>query len=252
MGKALRDVQQQKGKLPDGKPVGGRPGRLTKPAIEKLQKYYGRAIRNNTKKGELTTEETERAIKAMQNEIKAGLYHSCKLPDKERHKYCPSNSWCSSKRTGKPIENKGHHLDPVFVKHLEHVYVCLSDEKLLKRCLPGHTQNPNECINSLVWIRCPKHRWFGRKHVEMAAISATLHFRSGAKAKHRVMELSGIKAGVQTVYASQKRDIQRVKKAEKRSSEQFKRKRRATKRVAVRIEEARIQGEGTTYEAGAF
>ena len=54
------------------------------------------------------------------------------------------------------------------------------------------------------------------------------------------------------MYASQKRDIQRVKKAEKRSSELFKRKRQATKRVAVRIEEARIQGEGTTYEAGAF
>jgi len=49
----------------------------------------------------------------------------------------------------------------------------------------------------------------------MTAIFATLHFCSGAKAKHRVMELSGIKAGVQTMYASQKRDIQRVKKVEK-------------------------------------
>lgn len=54
------------------------------------------------------------------------------------------------------------------------------------------------------------------------------------------------------MYARQKRDIQRVKKAEKRPSELFKRKKRATKRVAVRIEEARVQGEGTTYEAGAF
>ena len=79
------------------------------------------------------------------------------------------------------------------------------------------------------------------------------HFCSGAKAKYRVMELSGIKAGVQSyVYQSQKPDIQRVKKAEKRPSELFKRKRRATERVAVRIEEARFQGEGTTYEAGAF
>lgn len=118
MGKALRDIQQQKGKLPDGKLVGGRPGRLTKPAIEKLQKYYGRTIRNNTKKGELTTEETERTIKAMQNEIKAGSYHSCKLPDKKRYKNCLSNSWCSYKRTGKPIENKGHQLNPIIVEHL--------------------------------------------------------------------------------------------------------------------------------------
>ena len=217
IGKALRDVQQQKGKLSDGKPVGGRPGRLTKPAVEKLQKYYGRAIRNNTKKGPLTTEEKDKAIKAMKKEIKAGLYHSCKLPDKERHKYCPLNSWCSYKKTGKPVENKNHHLDPVFVEHLEHVYNRLSDDKLLECCLPGYTQNPNESINSLVWIRCPKHKWFGRKRVEMAAISATLHFCSGAKAKHRVMELCGIAGGEQTVLASEKRDMLRVKKAEKRA-----------------------------------
>jgi len=54
------------------------------------------------------------------------------------------------------------------------------------------------------------------------------------------------------MYASQKRDIQQVKKAEKRSSELFKRKTRATKRVAVTIQETCIQGEGIAYEAGAF
>ena len=44
-----------------------------------------------------------------------------------------------------------------------------------------------------------------------AIISATLHFCSGAKVTHRVMKFTG---GEQTVLASEKRDIQRVNKAE--------------------------------------
>jgi len=58
----------------------------------------------------------------------------------------------SYKKSGRPVENKSNDLDPVFpgVEHLEHVYDRLSDDKLLERCLPGYTQNPNGSINSLV------------------------------------------------------------------------------------------------------
>ena len=144
-------------------------------------------------------------------------------------------------------------LDSVFAEHLGAVYDQLSDDKLLECCLPGCTQNPKECVNSLVWVRCPKLKWFGRKRVEMAAISAALHFSSGAKkTKHSVMNLSGISAGVQTVHESQKRGTHRVRKAQKRSTEPFKKYRRTSKRVTVRIEEACIQQEGTTYEAGVI
>jgi len=252
MGKALRTLQQQKGKLPDGKPVGGKSGRLTKTAVEKLQKYYGNAIRNNVKKGALTTEQRNKAITEMKRQIKAGLYHSCALPDKERHQFCPDNSWCAFKNRANKFTNKRHHLDPVFVEFLEPTYARLTNDALLERCLPGNTQNPNECLNSLVWMRCPKHKWFGRKRIEMATISAVLQFSSGATAKHRIMELADIPAGSQTATASIRRDNQRVKKAEKRVSDQYKKYRRATKRVSVRVEESRLEKEGTTYEAGAF
>ena len=43
--------------------------------------------------------------------------------------------------------------------------------------------------------------------------------------------------------ASEKRDIQRVNKAEERPPELYKRARRATRKTAVRIEEANIQRE---------
>lgn len=48
MGKHLMNLKARtKGKLEDGKPIGGH-GRLTEGKIEQLQKYYGLAIRQNT------------------------------------------------------------------------------------------------------------------------------------------------------------------------------------------------------------
>ena len=50
--------------------------------------------------------------------------------------------------------------------------------------------------------------------------------------------------------ASEKRDIQRVNKAEKRPPELYKRARRATRKTAVRIEEASIQRERVHMKLG--
>ena len=52
---------------------------LTKTAIQKLKKYYGKAARNNVNRYILTTEERDRAVANMRTEIKAGLYHCLKL-----------------------------------------------------------------------------------------------------------------------------------------------------------------------------
>ena len=119
MGKALRGLQQQKGKLQDSKPEGGKSGRLTKTAIETLQKYYGNAIRNHVKKGLLTPDQRKKSITEMRKAIKAGLYHSCKLPEKERHQFCPTNSRCAYKSRNQRFVEKKHHLDPIFVQFLE-------------------------------------------------------------------------------------------------------------------------------------
>ena len=48
MGTALRDLKKKtKGKLEDGKSVGGKGHRLSDKTIDKLQEYYGNAIRRN-------------------------------------------------------------------------------------------------------------------------------------------------------------------------------------------------------------
>ena len=74
----------------------GKQGRLTKAAIEKMKRSYGKAIRNNVLNRDINCVEEEMLVHvhAMQSEIMAGLYHCRKSPDTERHKYCPNNSWC--------------------------------------------------------------------------------------------------------------------------------------------------------------
>ena len=251
LGKALYEFQRTALKLEDGKPVKGRQGRLTKTAIEKMKRSYGKAIRNNVNKDINSVEERDAAVQVMQTEIMAGLYHSLKLPNKERHKYCPNNSWCRYKKKI-PCPDKPHHLDPVFEKYLHPIYERLSDPALLSRCLPGFTQNANESINSLVWIRCPKHKWHGRKRILLATASATLQFSAGATAKHEVMARAGLAVGGHTRKESTRRDSERIKKAEKRIQDQHKKYRVARRQAKQRDEEQRRQKEGTTYSAGAF
>ena len=208
MGSHLRELRKRNSgkKLADGKPIAGRKHRLTDKAIDKLQTYYGKAIRSNVSPGYLTADMQKEKIEAMQKSIMAVLYHSCDIPAQRRHQFCPEgeNSWCSYKRVSK-TETKDHHLDEVFIDFLESEFKRLSDYSLLLRCLPGYSQNANESINSLVWNRCPKHKYRWPKTVEMAAMSAILQFNDGASAKEEVMERAGIPSGEFTAEISLKK-----------------------------------------------
>ena len=85
LGKHLHTLHKAGGKLSDNKGVKGARGRLTEPAIDRLQKYYGNAIRKSVDPEAKTTAEIEAAVSTMRNAIKAVLHHSVVTPDvKER------------------------------------------------------------------------------------------------------------------------------------------------------------------------
>ena len=71
-------------KLADGKTIGG-ADRLTGVKIDKLQVYYGLAIRRNNFN-----------LQGMKTEILAGLYHSASTDYHPQHDYCLEgpDSWC--------------------------------------------------------------------------------------------------------------------------------------------------------------
>ena len=89
LGTALRKYKNDKKgkKLSDGKSVGGK-GRLTDKIIDKMQNYYGKAIRGN--KGNL---------EGMKSSIKAIQHHMIRnenLTLDKQHQYCPRSpdTWC--------------------------------------------------------------------------------------------------------------------------------------------------------------
>ena len=176
MGKHLLNLKARtKGKLEDGKPIGGR-GRLTETKIKKLQKYYGLAIRQNTiKKSNPTDREVDVSIYTMKKNIIAILNHSVKTQDPaKQHRFCPLGEtslckWQQDVTTATKTYKDDDCLPEVFLELLRPTFMTLCDTKLLERCIRGTTQNPNECINGTVWVRCPKHKHHGAKVVRYAA-----------------------------------------------------------------------------------
>ena len=156
-----------KEKLAYGKTIGGR-GRLSDSVIKKIQRYYGFAIRQNVLKGENVTEkQKEISIYQMKKNIIGILHHMINNKDlTQQHLYCPwgSESWCAWQQDvadGTKTYKNVNCLPNVFLDLLKPIFLDLSDEKLLARCVQGATQNPNESINSLVWAKCPKHKFNG-------------------------------------------------------------------------------------------
>lgn len=81
MGTGLRDLKKKtKGKLDDGKSVGGKGNRLSDKTIDKLQEYYGKASQRNVNWNAKSTKKINCAIKNMQTAVFAVIYHCVRLP----------------------------------------------------------------------------------------------------------------------------------------------------------------------------
>lgn len=259
MGKHLLNLKSRtKGKLEDGKPIGGH-GRLTEGKIKQLQKYYGLAIRQNTlSKANPSEREVDVAVYEMKKNIVAILHHSVKSDNPtKQHRFCPvgENSWCKwqqDQATGTKTYKGDDCLPVVFLELLKPTFLTLSDSKLLERCVRGTTQNPNECINSMVWVRCPKHKHHGAKVVRCAAASAVCHFHKGAESRKKIMERLSIPHGSYTSSLIHIKDKKRLCKADSQATTKEKKRRQGLSLVRTRREEALREMEGITYEAGGF
>lgn len=114
-----------------------------------------------------------------------------------------------------------------FFELLRPTFMPLSETKLLEWCVLGATQNRSECINSLVWVRCPKHKHHAAKVICCGVASAVLHFHSGAASRERVMKRLSIPAGKFTKRASLLRDKKRVYKSDLQATTKEKKRRQA-------------------------
>ncbi|GFV08852.1 uncharacterized protein TNCV_3820951 [Trichonephila clavipes] len=123
--------------------------RLTEAEIDRLQAYYGLAIRRNLS-----------SVKDMQQAIWAIFLHKLSSDEKPQHGFCPSDTdtWCKFKKA-ELLGETYHHKNslPVdVVEAMRPVFRDLANPELLKKGVLGGTQNPNECVNNVIWSRVPK------------------------------------------------------------------------------------------------
>ena len=153
LGTALRKLASSGKK--HGVTLGGRGhGKLNQATILKLTAYYGKAVRANSNN-----------LDAMRDAVLATFDHATSTDERPHHDRCPvgADSWCFYQKSLAPGEVPGPHRDLVgtplsadVAKQVEGVYLCLSHDDLLRRCLRGVTQNANESLHSKVWAKCPK------------------------------------------------------------------------------------------------
>ncbi|GFT97194.1 uncharacterized protein TNCV_3858491 [Trichonephila clavipes] len=182
MGSRLRrfKAKMRGQKLSDGKALCGK-NRLTEASIDQLQTYYGLAIRRNLS-----------SVKDMRQGIWAIFLHKISTDENPQHGFCPSgpDTWCRYKKA--QLENKVYHhkhkLPVAVVKAIRPIFRDLSDPELLKKCLHGNTQNPNESINNVIWSRVPKKTFVHLETLSFGTYDAIVSFNKGNTTKLDILK----------------------------------------------------------------
>ena len=176
LGSRLHSLRSQwKGKrLDDGKGLSGR-GRLTDVAINKMQNYFGMAIRQKVG-----------ALYAMKKAIGAVLYHGSNIEEGVQHSFCPRaiSSWCKWQVDRFNETNKYNPRInlPNCIKELIYpIFKDLSSDELLLKCRHGKTQNSNETFHQIIWTKCPKSAYIGRTVINLGVGSAVIAFNVGTE-----------------------------------------------------------------------
>ena len=165
---------------------------LNEVTIDKLQNYFGIALRSN-----VTT------VKAMSDAILASFFHIASSKDNNFHAYCEktSNSWCQYQRdivNGTNIYKPGPGLPKNVIYHVKPIYFDLVKPAELNKCLHGKTQNQNESFNSIIWERAPKYRYCGFDKLEFAVYDAAANFNDGRQASLDIFNEVNIVPGYYT------------------------------------------------------
>ena len=153
-------------------PISGK-GKLTEKVINSIQNYYGMAIRNND-------------IHNMRKATGVVLYHCTDFKNQDYiHSMCPNdeNSWYKYQldKINGTQKYKNTINIPVNIFHIiKPIFRDLSKEELLSKCLHDQTQNTNAALNAIIWTRCPRYIFVGRRTLEMGN-SAILNFNDGSK-----------------------------------------------------------------------
>ncbi|GFV32949.1 uncharacterized protein TNCV_1745911 [Trichonephila clavipes] len=204
--------------------------KLTDSFIDRLQNYYGIAVRSNV--GNLS---------GLQQNVIAALFHCSSSVEKPMHGQCPigKDSWCYYQRAlfcGKKPNEKYKGLSNEVLNTIKPTYLELCIKELLTKCLHGKTQNSNECLNGVIWQRVPKEVFVCLKILKSGAFDAVIQFNDGYKGCVEIFKKLNITPGYFTLKAYKHLDINRINDAERHSTPNVKQRRkilRATRKKSM-------------------
>jgi hypothetical protein len=232
--------------------LGGRQeGALTNKVINKLQKYYAKAIRSNT-----------HSVTDMENAVWGTVFHCCSTDEDPHHHRCQkgAESWCFYQRAlarREPIPPHKEKLGSAISKKVFHalvpVYKKLGSPDLLRRCMHSKTQNANESLHGVIWSRCPKASFASLPKVELATLVSVGEFNMGATASQNFMAAHGLNVGYDSVRLGRRRDRQRATNSRRSTlaKQKYRRKKIQEAKRKARMQQELEEG-GPAYAAGAF
>ena len=227
------------------KGLGGK-GKLTHAIIDRLQNYYGIAVRQNTNN-----------LEGMRKSIHATLFHVASSKENTWHDHCPTgkSSWCrynSDKENGIETYKPGPGLPLTVVAKLKPVYNDLSKTDLLEKCLHGKTQNQNESFNGTIWERLPKTKYVSFLQLQFGVYDAVANFNIGRKASVLIYEKLGLIPGYYTLKGCSTQNKKRLFHSGYKNKLLSKKRRKVIRGAAKKKEDVDVDNEGTLYEPGGF
>lgn len=222
-------------------------GRLTNATIDRLQNYFGVAIRQNSGN-----------LKRMQDAVRASLFHVASSKTNNWHyPHCPTgkDSWCKynqDKENGTNTYKPGPGLPLDIVLLLKPIYEELSADKLLIKCLHGKTQNQNESFNAMIWERIPKNTFVSITQLNFGVYDAVSNFNIGRKASVLLYEQLQMIPGEYTLKGCKRINQRRVSQAEYKNSDFSKHRRKLLGGRKHKIQDKLENTEGKLYESGGF
>ena len=228
------------------KGLGGK-GKLTDNLIDKLQIYYGVAIRSN-----------KNDLAGMQAATRATLFHVASSAQNNYHfPHCPTgkDSWCKynkDRANGTNTYKPGPGLPLNIIMKVKPIFQELSSTDLLMKCLHGRTQNQNESFNAMIWDRLPKIRFVSLQLLKLGVYDAVANFNVGRKASVLIYEKLGIIPGTYTLQGCRKINRKRLFTSKYANLETTKSRRKIRRGTTKARNDQNQQKSGKSYEAGAF
>ena len=126
------------------------------------------------------------------------------------HSVC--GDWCPSQSVdGDPDKNA---LPDYITDAIRPAFETLSQDSLLQECLHCGSQNTNESFHNVIWQRCPKTIFVGKKRLQLAVDATTIVYNDGECGRFPVFEKLGMDVGRWTRLCFKDIDQNRVRQAQ--------------------------------------